>query len=68
MTKVKMSNQTEQGSSSDFIERRRSALERYLIRTAAHPVFSVDPDFREFLEAGKVFFFIYFLEISLFCK
>lgn len=41
------------GSTSEFIERRRAALERYLNRTAAHPVLSIDPDFREFLEAGK---------------
>lgn len=53
MTKIKMSNQQEQGTSSgEFIERRRASLERYLRRTAAHPVLSVDPDFREFLEAG----------------
>lgn len=51
MTKIKMSNQAEQGSSADFIEKRRASLERYLNRTAAHPVLCVDPDFREFLEA-----------------
>ncbi|XP_054277685.1 sorting nexin-2-like [Macrosteles quadrilineatus] len=50
-TKVKMSGQNEQGPSSEFIERRRAALERYLRRTAEHPTFRVDPDFREFLEA-----------------
>lgn len=47
----------EQNLSSEFIERRRAALERYLNRTAAHPVLSVDPDFRDFLEAGKDIFF-----------
>jgi len=51
MTKVKMSAQNEQGASSEFIERRRASLERYLRRTAEHPTFRVDPDFREFLEA-----------------
>ncbi|RZF32954.1 hypothetical protein LSTR_LSTR000824 [Laodelphax striatellus] len=50
-TKVKMSAQNEQGSSAEFLERRRASLERYLSRTSAHPVLKVDPDFREFLEA-----------------
>ncbi|EFX90126.1 sorting nexin-2-like [Daphnia pulex] len=51
-TKVKMAGgQTEQeGKLPEFVERRRAALERYLIRTAIHPIFQVDPDFREFLE------------------
>jgi sorting nexin-1/2 len=51
MTKIKMSNQAEQGSSAEFVEKRRASLERYLNRTAAHPILGVDPDFREFLEA-----------------
>lgn len=47
-------SQTEQeGKLPEFVERRRAALERYLRRTAIHPVFQVDPDFREFLECGK---------------
>ncbi|XP_045483627.1 sorting nexin-2 [Harmonia axyridis] len=52
MTKIKMSNQVENGTGNgnDFVERRRAALERYLNRTAQHPVLVVDPDFREFLE------------------
>ncbi|PNF28821.1 Sorting nexin-2 [Cryptotermes secundus] len=50
MTKIKMSNQAEQGSSAEFVEKRRASLERYLNRTAAHPILGVDPDFREFLE------------------
>lgn len=54
MTKIKMSNQAEQGSSAEFVEKRRASLERYLNRTAAHPILGVDPDFREFLEAGKL--------------
>lgn len=55
-TKIKMSgdkSQEQNSSSTEFIERRRAALERYLNRTATHPVLSIDPDFREFLEAGK---------------
>lgn len=48
MTKVKMSK--EEGGSADFVERRRAALERFLIRTASHPVLANDPDFIEFLE------------------
>jgi sorting nexin-1/2 len=55
MTKIKMSNQAEQGSSAEFVEKRRASLERYLNRTAAHPILGVDPDFREFLEAGKLY-------------
>lgn len=33
-----------------FVERRRAALERFMNRTAAHPILRTDPDFREFLE------------------
>lgn len=54
MTKIKMSNQAEQGSSAEFVEKRRASLERYLNRTASHPILGVDPDFREFLETGKL--------------
>jgi len=50
MTKVKMSKEDESSSQSEFVEKRRSALERYLNRTASHPNLRVDPDFREFLE------------------
>ena len=56
MTKIKMSgdkNQEQSSSSTEFIERRRAALERYLNRTAAHPVLGFDPDFIDFLKAGK---------------
>lgn len=60
MTKIKMSNQSSDGSgvspggsgSSEFVERRRASLERYLNRTAQHPVLCIDPDFRQFLESG----------------
>lgn len=49
--KISGSSQAESNSSStDFVERRKIALERYLLRTAAHHVLRVDPDFREFLE------------------
>jgi len=50
MTKVKMSKEEDNSDQSDFVEKRRAALERYLNRTAAHPSLRVDPDFREFLE------------------
>ncbi|KAL0278111.1 UNVERIFIED_CONTAM: hypothetical protein PYX00_000021 [Menopon gallinae] len=50
-TKVKISNQGEHGVASEFIEKRRAALERFMARTAAHPILSADPDFREFLES-----------------
>ncbi len=47
--------QTEQeGKLPEFVERRRAALERYLNRTAIHPIFQVDPDFRDFLECGNI--------------
>ncbi|ESO92389.1 hypothetical protein LOTGIDRAFT_162699 [Lottia gigantea] len=48
MTKVKMSK--EESGSAEFIEKRRASLERFLNRTAQHPVLRNDPDFREFLE------------------
>lgn len=51
-------SQEQNSSSTEFIERRRAALERYLNRIAVHPVLSIDPDFREFLEAGKLFYFL----------
>ncbi|XP_018578116.1 sorting nexin-2 isoform X2 [Anoplophora glabripennis] len=53
MTKVKISSQPEGNAANgnDFIERRRASLERYLKRTAQHPVLVLDPDFREFLES-----------------
>ena len=48
-------NQPEQdGKMPEFVERRRAALERYLNRTATHPIFQVDPDFRDFLECGNL--------------
>lgn len=59
MTKIKMSSQDgHTNNGKDFVERRRAALERYLKRTAQHPVLLLDTDFKEFLESGKCFFFI----------
>ncbi|GAB6032425.1 hypothetical protein CHUAL_011063 [Chamberlinius hualienensis] len=49
MTKIKISKESDQGG-SEFIEKRRYALQRFLRRCAIHPVLRVDPDFREFLE------------------
>merc|ERR1712241_853298 len=40
----------ENATQSEFVEKRRASLERYLNRTAGHPNLRVDPDFREFLE------------------
>ncbi|KAK7115344.1 sorting nexin-2-like isoform X2 [Littorina saxatilis] len=48
MTKIKMSK--EESGSADFVERRRATLERFLNRTATHPVLLADQDFKEFLE------------------
>ncbi|XP_045452642.1 sorting nexin-2 [Melitaea cinxia] len=42
---------TTAGMQSQFVERRRAALERFLNRVAQHPVLCIDPDFREFLES-----------------
>ncbi|CAG9563855.1 unnamed protein product [Danaus chrysippus] len=57
-TKLKMSStpstESANGSpsvQSQFVERRRAALERFLNRVAQHPVLCIDPDFREFLES-----------------
>ncbi|XP_069137674.1 sorting nexin-2-like isoform X2 [Argopecten irradians] len=53
MTKIKMSK--EESGSADFVERRRLMLERFLTRTAQHPVLRKDSDFRNFLEhAGEL--------------
>ncbi|KAL0820263.1 hypothetical protein ABMA28_006182 [Loxostege sticticalis] len=59
-TKLKMtstpSTESANGSNSgnvqsQFVERRRAALERFLNRVGQHPVLCIDPDFREFLES-----------------
>ena len=43
-----MSKEDEDAGHSEFVEKRRAALERYLNRTAGHPNLRVDPDFRWF--------------------
>uniref|UniRef100_A0A3Q3NLG4 Sorting nexin-2 n=1 Tax=Mastacembelus armatus TaxID=205130 RepID=A0A3Q3NLG4_9TELE len=52
MTKVKVGK--EDSSSTDFVERRRGALERYLQRVVNHPSLIQDPDVREFLEREEL--------------
>ncbi|KAG7156585.1 Sorting nexin-2-like [Homarus americanus] len=50
-TKIKLSSdKSTDSSSTDFIEKRRASLERYMNRTGAHPTLRADPDFREFIE------------------
>ncbi|CAF5228249.1 unnamed protein product, partial [Rotaria magnacalcarata] len=48
MAKVKISK--DEAIPTDFIDRRRSQLERYLNRLARHSKLVQDPDFREFIE------------------
>ncbi|KAL7741105.1 hypothetical protein ACLKA6_018138 [Drosophila palustris] len=55
-TKVKMSpQQSEPGTpiNQEWIEIRRAALERFVHRTAQHPVLRVDMDFVNFLESDQ---------------
>nr|XP_061810679.1 sorting nexin-2-like [Nerophis lumbriciformis] len=52
MTKVKVG--MEDPSSNEFVEKRRSALERFLTRTAQHPVLLKDPDLVHFLESSEL--------------
>ncbi|XP_048852125.1 sorting nexin-2 isoform X1 [Brienomyrus brachyistius] len=52
MTKVKVGK--EDLSSTEFVEKRRSALERYLMRTVKHPVLLQDPDVLQFLESSEL--------------
>ncbi|XP_053220746.1 sorting nexin-1 isoform X1 [Podarcis raffonei] len=52
MTKVKVGK--EDSSSTEFLEKRRAALERYLQRTVNHPTMLQDPDVREFLEKDEL--------------
>ena len=49
MTRVKFAKE-ESTTSVDFIEKRRSALERFLNRIGKHRVLRKDVDYREFLE------------------
>ena len=57
-TKVKMSPQQSTDSGAplnlEWVETRRLALQRYINRTAAHPVLRVDLDFINFLESDQV--------------
>ncbi|RXM99909.1 Sorting nexin-2 [Acipenser ruthenus] len=55
MTKVKVGK--EDSSSTEFVEKRRAALERYLERTVKHPTLLHDPDVMQFLESSEVFSF-----------
>ncbi|KAK7136453.1 hypothetical protein R3I94_014943 [Phoxinus phoxinus] len=52
MTKVKVGK--EDTSSGEFVEKRRSALERYLMRTVKHPALLKDPDVLQFLESSEL--------------
>uniref|UniRef100_A0A8C2L2Z5 PX domain-containing protein n=1 Tax=Cyprinus carpio TaxID=7962 RepID=A0A8C2L2Z5_CYPCA len=52
MTKVKVGK--EDLSSVEFVEKRRSALERYLLRTVKHPALLKDPDVLQFLESSEL--------------
>ena len=49
-----MSKTTEESNSMDFVEKRRAALERFLNRTASHPLLQKDEKFIEFLEKEEV--------------
>lgn len=48
MTKIKMSK--EESGSTEFVEQRRAALERFLCCVAKHPALQTDPSFVDFLE------------------
>ncbi|NP_001279075.1 sorting nexin-2 [Callorhinchus milii] len=52
MTKVKVGK--EDSSSTEFVEKRMAALERYLQRTVKHPTLLQDPDLRQFLESNEL--------------
>lgn len=52
MTQVKVSK--DDAGSAEFVERRRASLERYLNRTACHPMLRQDPYFRDFLEQEEL--------------
>ncbi|XP_037114954.1 sorting nexin-2 isoform X2 [Syngnathus acus] len=52
MTKVKVGKEDQ--SSNEFVEKRRLALERYLMRTVQHPVLLKDPDLVQFLESSEL--------------
>lgn len=50
MGKIKIGQEGSTATQSEFLEKRRASLERFINRTAAHSTFRVDPDFRDFLE------------------
>uniref|UniRef100_A0A8C5EUG9 Sorting nexin-2 n=1 Tax=Gouania willdenowi TaxID=441366 RepID=A0A8C5EUG9_GOUWI len=52
MTKVKVGKEDQ--SSNEFVEKRRSALERYLMRTVKHHILLKDPDVLQFLESSEL--------------
>ncbi|XP_037036536.1 sorting nexin-2-like isoform X2 [Bradysia coprophila] len=56
-TKVKMGSQTPSesgaGAGMEWLENRRAALERFLRRTAKHPILCIDPDFINFLQSDE---------------
>lgn len=41
------------GASTEWIENRRAALERFLRRTSQHPILCSDPDFINFLQSNE---------------
>ncbi len=50
-TKLKLSK--DDAAPSEFIEKRKAALERFLNRCAKHPKLKYDPDFRDFIENAE---------------
>lgn len=52
------------GLGMEWLENRRAALERFLCRTAQHPVLCVDPDFINFLQSDEVCSQIKFILVS----
>jgi len=51
---VKVKGSKEDQTSTDFTERRKHSLEKYLNRVARHKVLVDDPDFKQFLEADEL--------------
>lgn len=41
------------GIGMEWVENRRAALERFLCRTAQHPILCLDPEFINFLESNE---------------
>ena len=57
---VKVKGSKDDQSSTDFVYKRKHALEKFLNRISKHKVLLDDQDFREFLEADEVSFTINF--------